>query len=731
MRLAIATDVSWLLALGMTCVGVGLVVWFYRRYAEQIPRRYMRWLLLLRVLAVLLVMLFFVRPVLSWTRTEGRRRRVAMLVDTSKSMSVKDTPGLPERLERVKAALTDNDVLKRLASAFEVFMYGFDTELRRFADAGELRAAQPAGALTDLAGALGGLARDSEFAAVVCISDGNHNAAGEPAQAAGSLGRAVYTVGAGLPEGQAGAFKDIEVRDAVSAGRAVLNSRTSVAVRIEARGFAGLHTMALVKEAGSSRLVGQSPLVLDDVVGEQEIQVEFTPDKEGLLGLIAEVPVEEQEAIAENNRVRFVIDVARSALKVLYVEGVVGPEGKFLRRLLLKDPDVQAVALVRVGQNKYTSQGEVEGLTLRGLPDEKGLWARFDVFVLNNVPADVLGAGNVQALKSLLAGGKGLLLMPGEFSYGAGGYHASALAEALPVAFGDGAPMHGEFALAVPDNAPASPLSRMLRDAQAAGMLPAFEMLHAARSLPAAETLLAVTPRTGSQAGSPVLALGTYGKGRVAALLGGPTYLWRAALAVYNGFWGSMLRHLGGQEALELQKGTVALSLEKPEFALGEMVALKVRFRDDDGSLCDAATVEVLWKGPGGAGKALLTSAGAGEYSGSLTPPETGAYELAATATMAGKTWQSEVFKIEVRRIEAEFQKIGLDRDLLAAIAGGSGGVYLDLDRIGELPGMLEGALEVKKVTTVFNPAKSWLLYLLLVGLMSAEWYVRRRLELP
>lgn len=731
MKLAFANNLPWPVAVALVLVGVGLVVWFYQRHAADVPRRYLRWLLILRVLAVLLVLMFFLRPRFSWTRTEGRKRRVALLVDVSKSMSVRDTPGLPERLERVKDVFSQNKVIERLEEAFDVALYAFSGEPEGVPEKDGLPSLQPLGSHTDIAGALKALQGGQFLEAAVCVSDGNHNAAGDPVEEARRLARPVFAVGVGLPEGEAAALKDIEVRDAVSSGRAVLNSRTTVAVRVEARGFAGLHTQVLIRDSESGSVLGQAPLVLDDVVGEQEVEVEFTPDKEGLLGLEVEVRAEPNEAIAENNSVRFVVDVSKSALKVLYVEGVVGPDGKWLRRLLLKDPDVQAVALVRVGQNKFISQGEVEGLSLKGLPEERGVLGRFDVFVLNNVPADVVGAANLETLKSLVGEGRGLLLMPGDYSFGPGGYHTGPLVEILPAAFGEGAPVTGGFPLSVPKEAPSSPLSRMLRDAEAAGVLGHFQLLHAARSLPAGETLLAVSNDAEVLAGNPVLVVGKWEKGRAAALLGGPTYPWRSSPQVYRGFWGSLLRYLAGKEAVEAEQGSVALLVEKPEFALGETLSLAARVRDDDGALTDAALVVVEWHGPGGEGRALLASTGAGEYRGAMTPPDVGTYSLVAAAEQEGEKWESGRFDIEVRRVEAEFQKIGLDRDLLAALAAGSGGAYLDLDRAGELPGLLESALEVKKVPMVLNPARSGLLYLLLVCLISAEWYVRRRLELP
>ena len=331
MSVSLANDVPLWAAGGLAAVCLGLVVWFYRRHSSYVPSRYMRALVGLRVAAVLLVLLFFLRPTIIYVHGEGEKSALVVMLDTSRSMSVKDAPGLPERLERaVDVLLYPDGLVDTARRRFSPVFLAFDGTARRVAPS-DMRALEPSGEMTDISGAI---IKAAEIAALsarpraVLVTDGNHNATTTSPLDALPPGLVLDCVGVGIPEGSGPPLKDVEVSDAVLPERVGLGVKVRVGVRVEAHGCGGRHSRAIVKDAVSGATLGETPFVFDDVVGDQEIPVWVTFDSVGGKTLVAEVPVEEDEAVTGNNRVTFTVQVTEESLKVLYVEGSLGPEGK-------------------------------------------------------------------------------------------------------------------------------------------------------------------------------------------------------------------------------------------------------------------------------------------------------------------------------------------------------------------------------------------------------------------
>ena len=146
---SLSTLPGWVLALA----GAALVaaVWLSFRGIRSEPQGLRRTTLLaLRSLAALLVLTLLLEPGLE-LRAESRvRARVALLLDTSRSMRFPSSPGGPSRAEElVRWVQSHKADLGALASRFQVDVYGFDKELQP-ADVGRLAAAADPKALGEL-----------------------------------------------------------------------------------------------------------------------------------------------------------------------------------------------------------------------------------------------------------------------------------------------------------------------------------------------------------------------------------------------------------------------------------------------------------------------------------------------------------------------------------------------------------------------------------------------------
>ncbi|MFO1066754.1 MAG: hypothetical protein U0892_23085 [Pirellulales bacterium] len=126
----------WLLVIGLSVAVLSFVVWMYRRDSVE-QMRPVRWaLLLLRLAAFVGLLLFFFQFDKRSEQRITRNSRVAVLVDTSLSMTLPGTPsasGLPSQLTRTEEAanlLARTPVTAELAARHDVSVYRFDQAAR-------------------------------------------------------------------------------------------------------------------------------------------------------------------------------------------------------------------------------------------------------------------------------------------------------------------------------------------------------------------------------------------------------------------------------------------------------------------------------------------------------------------------------------------------------------------------------------------------------------------------
>ena len=122
---------QWGIAAFVLSVLIGFVIWMYRGDARDQPRS-VAWMFVgLRCFALLLLLTFVLNPQLRSETRISKNSRLAVLIDTSLSMVLKDNFGasseaaLPTRLERGVAGLGGQPVLNELRKSHDVAIYRF------------------------------------------------------------------------------------------------------------------------------------------------------------------------------------------------------------------------------------------------------------------------------------------------------------------------------------------------------------------------------------------------------------------------------------------------------------------------------------------------------------------------------------------------------------------------------------------------------------------------------
>jgi hypothetical protein len=257
------------------------------------------------------------------------------------------------------------------------------------------------------------------------------------------------------------------------------------------------------------------------------------------------------------------------------------------------------------------------------------------------------------------------------------------------------------------------------------------------RSKPDAEDL-AVNPkavRDGKPA--PVLVVRRAGGGgHVMVLTADTTWRWSRVPrligqpdTLYSRFWSQAVRWLAGR-SLDDDRPLLAVSTDRPDYDVGRKVTVTVRRQPRPGTDLSASEGSVEILDPTGKTVALALKGDSGEpdkFTGEFYPSVGGRYELKAALAAAGKPLANQTAEFLVQGADLEMANTRTNPGNLRALAEVTGGVYLDIDNADELPGKIA---RKERRTARVQRTEYWnspWLFLGFLGLVTGEWFLRRR----
>ena len=740
-------------------------------------------LMALRCGAILSLMLMLFRPALQFTpRAEQYRLVLPVLVDCSGSMSMRDRP---ERLTRYQRAVR---LLRpqrdRLEEHFDVEWRYFGTDLRaaESLDAlGDVRTADAAEA-TDIAGALERFARDyarGELAGMLLISDGIHNAESDVPKAVIEAGVPIYAAGIGSldePAGGPPGMQNIQIASVEGPITAIRNNVTTLNVRVKMTGMTGRSAELHMTESGSDMPAKVFPITVAKGAETATVKVDWRPadnaattqpmgaGRSEVRRLEFSVPPIEGETTARDNSAELHILVTQPRIRVLYVEGTIRPEYKFLRRRIAQDPNVQFLGMVRISGSSFWSYGSVDGQRLDQLPLTDRDFGLFDVLILGDLDSSFLTRQRMARIRKFVDDGGGLIMLGGHRSFGPGGYGGTDIEAVLPVTMGpiDQPQETTEFLPQLTAAGEDHPIFAGLTDslpapsrpAPQADAVPLRDLLGCVTVVGAksAAEVLAVHPSRVNAAGPlVVLAVQQFGKGRTAALTADTTWRWympmrgAGADGPYQRFWAQIIRWLASVDTKTRKASpSVVMRQDHGHVAAEAPVRLTASvqgMQDLAPGQMEVKLAVVDAKGATVATSQLTPTAEAGLFEATYSPPKAGTFTLRVSAAdKAGKTLGADELPLTVRTHSAETDRTARDSDTLAQIAETSGGGHAD---VKHLAGLVEEIIarqeaehpapepSIVRLFYLFGDGSGFTaLFLLLVALLTGEWILRRRWQL-
>jgi hypothetical protein len=697
------------------------------------PRRRDRIVLAaLRAAAVLIVTVCLLRPALVLSSSVPQRNVLAVLLDDSRSMRLADLPGT-SRLAAVQQTFGDSAALVRqLSDRFALRFFRFAADAGPLAGAAALTGA---GTRTDLAAALSAAREELAgfpVAGIVVVSDGADNANTDLAPSLLAL-RAqripVYAVGVGRERFE----RDMGIERVTLPSTALAGAGVVLDAGIRIRGLNGQRTQITVEADG--RLVASQDLTLPERGDVARARVRLPALRPATYRMSVRVRPLEGETVVENNEHHTVLEVRPGPEKILYVEGEPRPELAFLRRAVADDSGLQLVGLVRSAQGKFLRLGVDDSLELvAGFPTARPDLFRYRALVLGSLEASFFTGDQLRMIADFVSRrGGGLLVLGGRSSLAEGGFAGTPVADVLPVTLP-----------AVTPEPDAPPLELALRPTPAGLLFPALHLGTDTRwdslppltsvnrvgsARPGATTVLTGRPTGGGQ-DVPAFTFHRYGRGVAATFEVQDTWLWQMHASIapddqtHETLWRQVLRWL-----LEGVPGRVDIAAAPARAGPGEPVTLQARVSDE--AYLDVNDAQVVARVTTPSGRSVevpleWTLREDGAYAGRMIADEQGIYRLEAEARRGRDTTRSQAASLLVDDHGADVEQAELRTPLLRRLASETQGRYYPLANAGALPDDViytESGITVREARDLWDmPA----LFLILLGLLCAEWSLRR-----
>ncbi len=734
-------SVTTMLAVAAAAIALSAV--FYYRAFGALRRGQWQTLLVLRILAILIVVLLLFRPVFSFHRDLEEQPAVIFLLDSSASMRIADDAGKVPRFNQARQQI--EAWWDRLDDHFNLQLIAFSERARPLDDLGQLVGLAPDGKATSLSRALRAASkrlRLDDVEAVILLSDGIHNSAGSPEEAALKMGVPVHTVGVGASLRSDVSYRDVQVVGMDCADRLLLDNKARITGSVEGVGLGGRVVTVVLEDDGET--LERREITLDDVEGAQEVEFEIRPTVQGRHTYTVRVPAVGEEKIEENNQRSAVALVVEPGIRVLYLEGTLRAEyGALVQRFLSKDPDLEFCALLQTKTNVFLKRSNIEGLELDGIPSDPESISTFDVFLFGDLDSSYLRPEQQRLFVERVRDGAGLVMVGGYHSLGPGGYAGTPLGEVLPVALGDReiGQITDPFLPTLTPEGVHHPIFANIAgffptedgDSKVAGLPPLLGCTRVGPARPGA-TVLATCPLADNR--PPVLAVQPVDKGRTAVFCGDTTRNWQQGPRAVDQdspflqFWGQLIRWLAGRSSEVTAEASVVGSTDKGYYEPDQTVTLSAIVRDEEGEGTDDAAVTAKIKGPAGRPDEVeltVVPGPGGHYRGTYQPATAGPYEIAIEARLGEVALSADPIVIEVGRPNLEFEKLDLDEKTLGRIAANTGGRCVHISTADHLIDQLDRTQRKKRVyleRPLFWPPLFWLLF---VGLLTTEWVLRRR----
>lgn len=731
-----APEDPWLIVI---CLGlmVPLALWFFwtsLRRISSTPKKV--FLFSLRAIAFVFLLMILLRPELEFRKSHTLKNHIAVLLDNSKSLSIKTFPGETPRIDLVKKTLESNKkYLEQLKAKFHVDTYFVSDGIEKTSSG--LEDYQPHRPYTDFSRVLEEFERgyeDKSLQGVLLFSDGA-DLTEEPGEVSQGVLKSLVRINAPVHTFQAGSndqFKDLALESVSVSDFGFVQQPVRLSVVVFSSAL-GNRNVPLVLKEGDRILVSKIIEIREDKK-YYKVDLQFTPRKIGKRIYTLNLPRFAEESILANNQKEFEIDVARDRIRILHLNGRPSWDSRYLREVLANNPRVDLLSFFILRSLEDDVAAPTSELSLIPFPSNllfDDYLSSFDLVIFQNFKYEpFIDKKYLTNIRKYVEKGGAFLMVGGELSFQGGSYSRTPIEDILPVSFKETASRYidKEFHPKINEVFSNHPILRLEKDLQLnREVWDALPPLHGANLGLVADKNAYVLAEHENGSGSkfPMLVAGEFGKGRTALLATDSVWNWsfrkEGGSRYFHRFWNNVIDWL----IAEPQTRRLQLESDKDRYQEEQQVLIKFKLLEKNYQPSPNVTGRLTVSSRAGEiiSKDLKTDE-QGEQVFSFLPEQAGFFR--ASLEIEGL---NEEIMFSVLKDNAEFEKPLVNDFILKKISEVSGGKYFVLNGANDISGLQfeNPEIKIKSHSRSFSLWDNWWAYGLLVGFLFLDWWLRRK----
>ncbi|MDI6779838.1 MAG: vWA domain-containing protein [Bacteroidota bacterium] len=692
-----------------------LALFFYRYTVPQVTLAKKIVLSIIRSLVLIILMFIIFEPILSLINTTTKKPSIAVLIDNSRSMNIRE--GSNSDVENLKKFIAAKSLEKNLAGV-DVKYYSFSSSLTGFEifSPGSLKFS---GDVTDISSALNQLKdqiRVQNHQAVVLISDGNYNVGKNPVYDAENLGVPVYTIGIGDTMEQ----KDVMISNIQTNNITYVDTR--VPIDITVKWLAGANENVEVELNDGTQIIDRKIVTLTQSTAESRLRMFFEPKEEGTKKLTAAVSKIKDELTEKNNYQSVFVKVLKSKLQVLMIAGAPSADVAVVRQTLSEDQHISVSSLVQKNMSDF-----YERKLTRSLLDSS------DCIVLIGFPNQASSYETLNLLKDAIDSQRKpvLFITAKNIDYN----KLQTIDAFLPFSWSSVNNTELYVFPQIPEKMRAHPLINLDGGTSVESwqqLPPIYKVATMYRPKPESEMLASVRLEN-IQINEPLILTRNINRQKTLAVTAYGIWRWRL-LSVGNPqtekllylFLTNSVRWLTTKE----DEKNVKIIPTKETYTTNEAVEFTGQVYNDQYRQVNDADVKVNLISGQEKYEILLNTIGSGRYEGSFGSIPEGDYSYAASAIRDGRTIGEDKGKFSVGKINIEFLDTRMNKQILEQIAYKTSGGYTDISKYNNLiPLITSNKFSSQEIVNV-KEFELWnweYVAGLLIILLAVEWFIRKR----
>jgi len=670
-------------------LAIFLVYLAYRKMAQRRKKTFF----LLHLFSAIFILALLFQPELSLKMKFREKKNLAVMIDTSMSMGIKDKNG-KTRLEEVKEFIArDKDIQK-----FKPVFFAFGKEEKEISPK-IIPTLQPSVSSTLIMKNIKEVQRGGNYSGILLLTDGAESEPVKKEDLNEKLELPVYSIGVGKEK-----VEDVNITGVISNSPLYLGEKIRIEAYLKEEGYNGKEAEVHLKRG--DRIIARKYIKFSGDFSQLNFEIP-TMEEENSIYEIEVLPLKGEKVI-ENNRDYVLTRVISPKINLLYVDGQLRWEYKFLKRYLESAAELAPVFLVKTGKNLYQQTGRKIKISDRLFADEKFL-ENFDIIILGNMDFSSFTQKELLNLKNfLLKKGKSLIFLGGENFLKM--TENSPLKEILPVTVSaSGAKIQDvNFTPLLTEIGKNSPLF---------AEFPLFPELPRVNRIEKAKKGAGVLLKKPGKPSFILLALNTFKQGKCLVIATDSTWRWhfgnKKEKGFYNLFWGRIIGAMWNvKDYLGIGKEVPYISTAKRVYEKEEEVKVNFSFKGKNRKMRAFLITP----------KSEKITLSVKNRESSFIAREEGVYIIGVANK--GKT---NLREIVVKRGGNEFNHLGRNEKYLKKISENSGGKYIPLEKGVNLGDFLKFPRKtILKNFAISEESRKFIVPAIFV-LLGLCWWLRRR----